>query len=664
MVVSVALATTMSAKEKFSKRAFNSLPEMVESTLGLREKAYDFDEEPSYEVLLDESWYEVGEDGVLDSRSLYVIRFLSKEGISQAYAATSYMEESDKVLSFDAWLIDPEERGAIRRKKTDALDRSNTRGYSLASSHRYLMHDLTDAAKVGHIFAYETISESRSLLGSKSWYFQSSEPVRLSRIHLKVPEGWTYKHWFFGGSEPTASKESGWQTWERRDLVPFSQQDFAPSVGRFRESMAFTLFPPDSSELAERFISVRSWGHMSRLFHDMYLERMVLSDEARDAAREKVAEAGTRFEKAKALAEMAQSINYTNVSLDLGFGGGYIPRYSKEVHENGWGDCKDKSTYLCALLESVGLQGFPIIVNGSPRHWIDSDVPFPGQFNHCIAAIKADDSFPESSTVDVEGVGRLLIFDPTDPYTAVGDLSSRMQGTGAVLIAGEGGGFITLPKIEGANSLESCTVKAEIMPNGSIVGFVNSTASGQSAIKYRIADIRNDSTSELEEEIKERMDDSLGVLKTGGFSYSDDPESGVFEYSLQFGAASYAKPLDARNMLVSPVLMGRQPVVLLDDPGEERVQPIMLSAKNERTSFEVYLPVGFQPVEMPEPVSVETSFGRYSLEISFEKDQAIVQREFVVKGDPVDASEADEVERFFRVVSEADATVLSIRRES
>lgn len=648
--------------DKFKARDYRSMPGWLEAVLNLPLKDYDFPERPSYEVLVDQAWYELKSDGTLETKVVYAIRILSKDGIKVAAARRGYYKETDKIKLFDCWLLDTAEEEAIRLRKVDALDKSGTSGASLASSKRYLEHSLGGSAKVGQVFAYEVAMESRSVLGSKWWFFQTSQPVRHSRLNLKVPESWEVLHWNCGGAEPEMGEADGWRYWQLRDIAPYQKQDLSPKSSLMYESLALSVIPPEDREFAEDFISVSSWEEMSQLFYYKYRDRMVLPDTAKQAALIAVEDAQTNFEKAKALAEMAQSVNYTNISLNLGLGGGYIPRYSSEVHELGWGDCKDKATYLCSLLEAVGLKGYPVIVNGSSRHWIDPGIPSPSQFNHCIAAIEVDDSFPRNGTIVMGELGRLLIFDATDPFTAFGDLSGRMHGAKAVVLAPTDGGLTSMPRIEGDSNLENREIKAEVMPNGSVIGLLSSRSTGQSALKYRVASVRNDAKADFENYLKDDLDDSLGILKTVDFAYVDDRSSGDFEFSLQFGASSYASRLGPDQMLFSPVFFGRQSVVILDKPGETRVQAIVLDPQYSNDRYEIFLPVGFAPTEIPEAISIETEFSQYSLKLFWEEDKLFVHRRLFVSSKSVAPELAGAVEGFYRSVAEADKAVLMLGR--
>ena len=57
----------------------------------------------------------------------------------------------------------------------------------------------------------------------------------------------------------------------------------------------------------------------------------------------------------------------------------------------------------------------------------------PQQFNHCIIAVKVSDETQAGTIIKHPTLGRLLIFDPTDEQTPLGDLAYDLQGSLALI---------------------------------------------------------------------------------------------------------------------------------------------------------------------------------------------------------------------------------------
>ncbi|HMS39500.1 MAG TPA: hypothetical protein PKE69_04685, partial [Pyrinomonadaceae bacterium] len=79
---------------------------------------------------------------------------------------------------------------------------------------------------------------------------------------------------------------------------------------------------------------------------------------------------------------------------------------------------------------------FPIAIYSGEPNYVRAEWASPSQFNHCIIAVKISDTTQAASVITHPKLGRLLIFDATDPFTTVGDLPDHEQGSYALIMAG------------------------------------------------------------------------------------------------------------------------------------------------------------------------------------------------------------------------------------
>lgn len=66
----------------------------------------------------------------------------------------------------------------------------------------------------------------------------------------------------------------------------------------------------------------------------------------------------------------------------------YKPHKPSKVLNQRYGDCKDKSLLLIALLNTEGVKAFPLLVNTTNGKSIIDRLPTPGIFNHCVVKIE------------------------------------------------------------------------------------------------------------------------------------------------------------------------------------------------------------------------------------------------------------------------------------
>ena len=70
---------------------------------------------------------------------------------------------------------------------------------------------------------------------------------------------------------------------------------------------------------------------------------------------------------------------------------------------------------MIAMLDLVGIEAFPVMLNPAPYQRIDLELPSLGQFSHLIAAIPRGD-------------GYYIWLDPTADTCSYGDLPVRNRG--------------------------------------------------------------------------------------------------------------------------------------------------------------------------------------------------------------------------------------------
>src|SRR5690606_28324525 len=122
-----------------------------------------------------------------------------------------------------------------------------------------------------------------------------------------------------------------------------------------------------------------------------------------------------------------QNLQYISIDIGVGYGNGYKPRPSSTVLARGYGDCKDKANLMGAMLKALKIDAYPVVIYSGDPNFVREAWPSPKQFNHCIIAVRVSDATKSPAVITDPKLGRLLIFDATDPYTPVGDLPDYLQ---------------------------------------------------------------------------------------------------------------------------------------------------------------------------------------------------------------------------------------------
>jgi transglutaminase-like putative cysteine protease len=90
----------------------------------------------------------------------------------------------------------------------------------------------------------------------------------------------------------------------------------------------------------------------------------------------------------KAIHFVQDEIRYLGFESGLN---GYKPHSPLKVWNQRFGDCKDKSLLLCTILQSRGIEAYPVLVNTVDRDKLTDGLPSAVAFDHCVAQFRFDD---------------------------------------------------------------------------------------------------------------------------------------------------------------------------------------------------------------------------------------------------------------------------------
>src|SRR5262249_31859719 len=146
------------------------------------------------------------------------------------------------------------------------------------------------------------------------------------------------------------------------------------------------------------------------------------------------------------------------------------PHSAVQTFQKLYGDCKDKANLLRALLKATGFTAYPVAIYSGDRTHVSEAWPSLGAFNHAISAIKVSADTKAPAVLDHPKLGRLLFFDPTDPYVPAGYLPDHEQASLALVGSAEGGDLVRIPAGAHIAAERSRQVEATLRPDGSIEG--------------------------------------------------------------------------------------------------------------------------------------------------------------------------------------------------
>lgn len=136
------------------------------------------------------------------------------------------------------------------------------------------------------------------------------------------------------------------------------------------------------------FSSFQRWKDVSRWAAPLYKNRTITNPELLEFIQ-KIRFLTEKQKVAKALQFVQGEIRYLGVELGEN---SHKPHDPDEVFANRYGDCKDKTLLLIAILEKVGITSHPALVSTYGGEMLANALPSPGEFNHVITRVEGWDN--------------------------------------------------------------------------------------------------------------------------------------------------------------------------------------------------------------------------------------------------------------------------------
>lgn len=197
--------------------------------------------------------------------------------------------------------------------------------------------------------------------------------------------------------------------------------------------------------------SFNKWDDVYGWWYELYKDKIKIDEDIQEKIDELVKNKQSEAEKLRAIYHFcAQDIRY--VAVEYGQAG-YEPHDAKDIFKNKYGDCKDQAILLIAMLRTIGIKAYPVLI-GTYNH-IDLNEDFPSLvFNHCIAVVNFK--------------GEWIFLDPTGQTVSFGDLPSMDQDRLVFLILDDGYKIISTPTFPAQNQSSNIKMQIKINEDGSI----------------------------------------------------------------------------------------------------------------------------------------------------------------------------------------------------
>ncbi|MDH4036044.1 MAG: DUF3857 domain-containing protein [Candidatus Krumholzibacteria bacterium] len=323
----------------------------------------------------------------VESQTSYIhtaVQIVSHEGVQQLSDLTIDYDPSFETLTLHRLRL---HRGGMVIDKL-GVDRVQT--FQRETNMERYMYDgsLTASIHLSDVRVGDIIEYAYSQSGQNPAYddhdfgnlwLDSMMPIELWLVRIRVPDGGdiVIKH-HKTDLEPEVTQAAGYTDyqWKREQLKGSDYDNHVPGWYMAQE------FP------MVKFTDFANWGAVAAWAVPLF----AVSEPERARLREM---AGEALNFSHSPENIMQAIHFVQDEVRyLGLLEGmsaYVPHPPTRVWEQRYGDCKDKSLLLSVLLEEMGVDAYPMLVNTAGPRSADEFAVAPGDFDHCVVAFRYGD---------------------------------------------------------------------------------------------------------------------------------------------------------------------------------------------------------------------------------------------------------------------------------
>ena len=174
--------------------------------------------------------------------------------------------------------------------------------------------------------------------------------------------------------QPVTTSINGQQVyeWHRKNVSPIILQDYTPS-----------WYDPYAKILVSEF---NSWKEVNDLEMELFPLKKLLSQALLKKIKEIQTTYNTDDERAqRALRFVQDDIRYMGIEMGEN---SHRPADPSKVFAQRFGDCKEKSYLLCCILNALGIEANPVLINTDIKKNISTLLPALTDFDHVTVRVK------------------------------------------------------------------------------------------------------------------------------------------------------------------------------------------------------------------------------------------------------------------------------------
>lgn len=601
-----------------------------------------YDKDPSAEAVviydIGTSFFTRDDDGfkLIFERKMK-IKIFNKAGLKWAQQSIPYYEENNRAeiiveLKGNTYNY---ENGQVKISALDPKNSYNEKYNEHWFDKKFAMPDVKEGSVI-EIY-YRVVSPY--LFNLRSWEFQCGIPTIYSEYTTKMIPFYEYVYIIQGTNKfdtfktytvSSSTSPFGLITYDdvvyffsMKDVPAFKDESFITTSEDYIIKLDFQLatihHPGGANELimstwpklSEEMIDHASFG---KYMNNCKKKGKEITDTMKIASK-------SQTDKAKYIEHFVKSnFNWNGKSNK------FATKNVKDILSSKTGNCADLNLLLAGLLNSAGIEAYPVLISTRDHGKIKLDYPFQHFFNYVLVYAKTD-----SSTV---------MLDATDPFSNFGEIPSRCINEKGLVIQKGKAEWLNLK----SNSTSTRTFHIDLkltQGKDSIKQNCRLVTTGFEAIDYR-----------------ERFTSSYKDLKSELFGLNANPNDTLSPLNLKQIEKPFEIAFDQQNLaetiegkiIISPfcgLAISKNP---LTQP--TRNYPVDITyKKSTRFQTSIAIPNGYKLLSQPLDMNVSNNLVKITFTTEIQSDGHInVTGNYEFKKDVYDTSDYIELKKYFKMI--------------
>jgi transglutaminase-like putative cysteine protease len=536
----------------------------------------------------------------------YAITILNEEGAAFADYQNSY-DKLQTLENISGHLYDRTGKEIKSVKKKDIGDFSARDNISLMTDNRIKSHNFF-FNDYPYTVEYEDEQELYGIFFLPSWnpVDDTKLAVEQSSFIVETPSDFKLRiKQIAYSTQPTeiAGGPKKTYSWKITNLPAVVYEPYQPKWSELNPAIYIAA---STYEFEHYKGDMTTWLGLGKFINELNFNRQQLPENIKLDVHTLTDHIKTIPEKVSVLYNYLQK-NTRYISVQLGIGG-WQPFDANYVGTKKYGDCKALSNYMISLLKEAGIPAKYILIKAGENNkglWENFPAPY---FNHAIVCVPI-----QTDTLWLEC---------TDQTVSPGYMGTFTGNRKALLIDDDGGHVVNTPSYKATDNLQIRKVDASIDKEGTLTANVFTHFTG----------IQQDEIHQLfhsanQEDKKKYLSSSLSLPTYSVEKFEYKEAKGlipVMDETLIITSPNYAT-ITGKRLFITPNFFNKSTNQLLENTNRKYDIEFTISYIDE-DSIKIKIPDNYEVESIPKNVSLNNSFGKYSISFSVNNNSIVVYR--------------------------------------